>query len=34
MQQVLIDRISLKKTYLANLKSHVDKLDFDILKNS
>ena len=33
MQQVLIHRILLKKTDLANLKSDVDKLDIGKLKN-
>ena len=33
MRQVLIQRILLKKTNLANLKSDVDKLDIDKLKN-
>ena len=33
MQQVLIYQILLKKTDLANLKSDVDKLDIDKLKN-
>ena len=34
MQQVLIYQILLKKTDLANLKSDVDKLDIDKLKNA
>ena len=33
MQQVLIHRILLKKTDLANLKPDIDKLDNDKLKN-
>ena len=33
MQQVLIHCIFLKKTGLANLKSDVDKIDIDKLKN-
>ena len=33
MQQALKDQILLKKTDLANLKSDVDKLDIDKLKN-
>ena len=33
MQQVLIHQIFLKKLILANLKSDVDKLDIDKLKN-
>ena len=34
MQQVLIHRILLKKTDLANLESDVDKLEIDKLKNA
>ena len=33
MQQVLIHQNLLKKVHLANLKSNVDKLDIDKLKN-
>ena len=33
MQQELIDHLLLKKNYLANLKSDVDKLDIDESKN-
>ena len=33
MQQVLIHQILQKKTYLATLKSDVDKLDINKLKN-
>ena len=34
MQQKLINQILLKKTHLANLKSDVDKLDIDKLRNA
>ena len=33
MQQVLVHRILLKKTDLANLKCDIDQLDIDTLKN-